>query len=66
MNRHISQIFFPGEPLNKVDLLLNGIADPEARERVIFQPAPAADPRRALGFRRDFVLRGKHRTPELD
>jgi protocatechuate 3,4-dioxygenase beta subunit len=60
MDRYVTQIFFPGEPLNEADLLLNGVADREARERMIFKPAdPVFDKRKALGFKLDFVLRGK-------
>lgn len=67
MNRFITQIFFPGEPLNEVDLLLNAVEDPEARDRLIFETTPTAvGAVNFLVFRRDFVLRGKHRTPALD
>src|SRR5580698_6289265 len=37
MNRFITQIFFPGEPLNETDLLLNAAPDRETRERLIFK-----------------------------
>jgi len=67
MNRFITQIFFPGEPLNEIDLLLNAVQDPEARDRLIFETAPTVvGAVNFLTFRRDFVLRGKKRTPELD
>jgi protocatechuate 3,4-dioxygenase beta subunit len=67
MNRFVTQIFFPGEPLNETDLLLNGVEDPEARERLIFQAgATSVGSLNMLKFRRDFVLRGRHRTPALD
>jgi protocatechuate 3,4-dioxygenase, beta subunit len=67
MNRFITQIFFPGEPLNEIDLLLNAVQDPEARDRLIFETAPTVvGAVNFLIFRRDFVLRGKKRTPELD
>src|ERR1700733_2220878 len=67
MDRFITQIFFPGEPLNEVDLLLNAVQDPEARDRLIFETAPTVvGAVNFLPFRRDFVLRGKKRTPELD
>jgi protocatechuate 3,4-dioxygenase, beta subunit len=68
MNRFVTQIFFPGEPLNQIDLLLNGVPDEEARERLIFKTAPVVglDRWTALGFRIDFVLRGKRGTPALD
>lgn len=67
MDRYVTQIFFPGEPLNEIDLLLNGVPDPEARERLIFEAGtPTMGAENLLHFRRDFVLRGKHRTPALD
>jgi protocatechuate 3,4-dioxygenase, beta subunit len=68
MNRYVTQIFFPGEPLNQTDLLLNGVADEEARQRLILKPCDAVglDFYTALGFRVDFVLRGKSATPALD
>ncbi len=67
MNRFVTQIFFPGEPLNETDLLLNAVQDPEARDRLIFETAPTVvGAVNFLVFRRDFVLRGKHRTPALD
>ena len=67
MNRFVTQIFFPGEPLNEADLLLNGVEDPEARNRLIFQAgATSVGPPNMLKFRRDFVLRGRRGTPALD
>ena len=67
MNRFVTQIFFPGEPLNETDLLLNAVQEPEARDRLIFETTPTTvEAVSILTFRRDFVLRGKHRTPELD
>jgi len=67
MNRFVTQVFFPGEPLNETDLLLNGVEDPEARARLIFQAgATSVGALNMLKFRRDFVLRGRHRTPALD
>ena len=66
MNRYVTQIFFPGEPLNEIDLLLNGVHDEEARQSLIFEaPAPEMGAVRMIPFVRDFVLRGKHATPEL-
>jgi protocatechuate 3,4-dioxygenase beta subunit len=73
MDRFVTQIFFPGEPLNETDLLLNGVSDREARERLIFQfqgttmtEGPSAREVNAIQFRQDFVLRGRRQTPELD
>jgi protocatechuate 3,4-dioxygenase, beta subunit len=73
MDRYVTQIFFPGEPLNQTDLLFNGVRDEEARQRLLFEPltptigksgdvnAPSL-----MGYKLDFVLRGKRATPEVD
>jgi protocatechuate 3,4-dioxygenase beta subunit len=67
MSRYVTQIFFPGEPLNETDLLLNAVQDPEARDRLIFETTPTTvGAVNLLTFRRDFVLRGKRATPALD
>jgi protocatechuate 3,4-dioxygenase beta subunit len=63
-SRLVTQIYFPGDPLNERDLLLNSIRDPAARLRLISHFAPhlnTADG--ALGFEHDLVLRGKFETP---
>ena len=66
MSRYVTQIFFPGEPLNEIDLLLNGIQDEEARQRVIFKfGAPEMGDVSVIPYQVDFVLRGKRATPEL-
>lgn len=66
MNRYVTQIFFPGEPLNEIDLLLNGVRDEEARQSLIFEaPAPEIGAVKLLPYQRDFVLRGKRATPQL-
>ena len=67
MSRFITQIFFPGEPLNETDLLLNAVPDPEARQRLLFEPQPTkVATLNMLCFERDFVLRGKRQTPQMD
>ena len=73
MDRFVTQIFFPGEPLNEIDLLLNAVPDRDVRERLIFQfegttmtEGTSAGEVNAMQFRRDFVLRGRRQTPELD
>jgi protocatechuate 3,4-dioxygenase, beta subunit len=66
MNRYVTQIFFPGDPLNETDLLLNAVQDPEARDRLIFESTPTTvGAVNMLTFRRDFVLRGKRASPAL-
>jgi protocatechuate 3,4-dioxygenase beta subunit len=67
MDRFVTQIFFPGEPLNETDLLLNAVSDSEVRERLIFQfEGTSMGEVNAIGFRRDFVMRGRRQTPALD
>lgn len=67
MDRFVTQIFFPGEPLNETDLLLNAVPDRDVRERLIFQfEGTSMGEVNAMGFRRDFVLRGRRQTPALD
>jgi protocatechuate 3,4-dioxygenase beta subunit len=62
----VTQIFFPGEPLNETDLLLNAVSDQEGRRRLIFEACPSTvGAVNLLRFHRDFVLRGKRSTPEL-
>jgi protocatechuate 3,4-dioxygenase beta subunit len=63
-SRLVTQMFFPGEPLNPLDLILNAIPDESARARLVARFAPernAVDG--ALGFTHDFVLRGLRATP---
>jgi protocatechuate 3,4-dioxygenase beta subunit len=65
--RLVTQVYFPGEPLNRLDLLLNSIPDQAARERLIARFDPASStPDGALGFRHDLVLRGFTETPFED
>jgi protocatechuate 3,4-dioxygenase beta subunit len=67
MDRYVTQIFFPGEPLNETDLLLNGVPDRDVRERLIFEyGGTSMGEVNAISYRRDFVLRGHRRTPDLD
>jgi protocatechuate 3,4-dioxygenase beta subunit len=67
MDRYVTQIFFPGEPLNETDLLLNGVPDRDTRNRLIFDFTDTTMGEiNSIGYRRDFVLRGHKRTPEMD
>ena len=64
LSRLISQLYFPGDPLNAIDNILNGIPDAKARERLIVKPDPSVGiPETALGYRFDLVLRGRAATP---
>ena len=63
-SRIISQIYFPGDPLNPLDGILNGIPDEKARARLMLQPdADVGIHEMALGYRFDLVLRGRAATP---
>src|SRR5881275_3245883 len=42
LSRLVTQMFFPGEPLNERDAVLNAIREPEARARCIAHLAPTA------------------------
>jgi protocatechuate 3,4-dioxygenase beta subunit len=70
MDRYITQVFFPGEPLNQTDLLLNGVRNEGARQRLIFEALPpvmgAPGEPAWMHYRLNFVLRGKRTTPQLD
>ncbi|HEY2138604.1 MAG TPA: hypothetical protein VGH00_00885 [Chthoniobacterales bacterium] len=66
MSRFVTQIFFPGEPLNQKDLLLNAVPDKEVRERLLFEYTDTVMGELSyISYRRDFVLRGHRRTPEM-
>jgi protocatechuate 3,4-dioxygenase beta subunit len=67
LTRLVTQMYFPGDPLNEIDHILAGVTDPAARERLMAVPAPEAGIwETALGWRFDIVLRGRHATPIVD
>jgi protocatechuate 3,4-dioxygenase beta subunit len=62
MQRLITQVYFPDEPLNDIDPILNGIEDLDVRATLIARKLPAlADGTLVYGF--DIVLRGSGETP---
>jgi protocatechuate 3,4-dioxygenase, beta subunit len=62
--RLITQMYFPGDPLLALDPIFNSIPDAAARERLIASfDIEVTIPERALGYRFDFVLRGRGATP---
>ena len=63
LSRLVTQMFFPGEPLNEADAILNAIRDGEARSRCIarFVPSEANH----LLYEYQIVLRGGSATPRL-
>ena len=67
LSRIVSQIYFPGDPLNEIDGILQGIPDAKARDRLVCRPdADVGLHEQALGFRFDLVLRGRSATPLED
>jgi protocatechuate 3,4-dioxygenase beta subunit len=62
--RLITQMYFPGDPLLALDPIFNSVPEAAARERLIASfDIEVTIPERALGYRFDFVLRGRSATP---
>jgi len=60
--RLITQMYFPGEELNDIDPILNGIKDLAARASLISRQLTAS-PANELQHEFNIVLRGRHETP---
>jgi protocatechuate 3,4-dioxygenase beta subunit len=67
VQRLVTQMYFPGDPLFAHDPIFNSVPDPAARERMVstFDLA-ATEPEWALAYRFDVVLRGSAATPFED
>ena len=66
LSRLVTQMFFPGEPLNDADPILNAIRDPQARSRCIARLAlTAKGPQNALVYEYQLVVRGRSAVPSL-
>jgi protocatechuate 3,4-dioxygenase beta subunit len=63
LSRLVTQMFFPGEPLNEADAILNAIRDPGARERCIARLAPSKTSE--MIFEHQLVVRGRKTSAEL-
>lgn len=62
--RLITQMYFPGDPLLALDPIFNSVPDERARARLIAGfDIELTEPEWALGYRFDFVLRGRAATP---
>jgi protocatechuate 3,4-dioxygenase beta subunit len=62
--RVITQMYFPGDPLLALDPVYLSVPDQAARERLIAAfDIDITSPEWALGYRFDFVLRGRNATP---
>lgn len=64
VQRLVTQMYFPGDPLLPLDPIFNATADEQARDRLVSKFSPAlTEPEWALGFEFDIVLRGPAATP---
>jgi protocatechuate 3,4-dioxygenase beta subunit len=64
LQRLVTQMFFPGDPLLPLDPIFNGIADENGRNRLVSSYAhDVTMPEWALGFRFDIVVCGPRETP---
>ena len=63
-SRLLTQMYFPGDPLMPYDPILQSIADPRGRERLVARfDLDTTEPEWALGYRWDIVLHGRNATP---
>jgi protocatechuate 3,4-dioxygenase beta subunit len=63
-SRLITQMYFPGDPLLAIDPIFNTVPDAAARQRLVSDfDIDITQPEWALGYRFDFVLRGRGATP---
>ncbi|MGZ3609907.1 MAG: protocatechuate 3,4-dioxygenase subunit beta [Ktedonobacteraceae bacterium] len=64
VSRLVTQMYFPDDPLHKLDPIINAVPTEEARNRLIaLYDHSVTEPEWALGYRWDIVVRGAHATP---
>jgi protocatechuate 3,4-dioxygenase beta subunit len=64
VQRLVTQMYFPGDPLFAQDPVLNSVRDPAARQRLISVfDLSRTTPEWSLAYRFDIVLRGRDATP---
>lgn len=64
LQRLVTQMYFPGDPLLPLDPILNGIRDDDGKRRLVSRyDHELTKPEWALGFRFDIVLAGGRQTP---
>jgi protocatechuate 3,4-dioxygenase beta subunit len=66
IDRVVTQVFFDDEPLNASDPVLNSIADPVVRERLIAKRRTPAAADAISEYALDIVMRGEDETPFFD
>ncbi|MGE4057151.1 MAG: protocatechuate 3,4-dioxygenase subunit beta [Vicinamibacterales bacterium] len=67
LSRLVTQMYFPDDPLQKLDPIFNAVPDPRARARLVagFDLSLTIESW-ALGYSFDIVLRGSRETPLVD
>ena len=64
IQRLVTQMYFPGDPLLSLDPIFESVRDPAARKRLVSSFSPdLTQPEWALGFEFNIVLRGPRATP---
>jgi protocatechuate 3,4-dioxygenase beta subunit len=64
LSRLVTQMYFPGDPLQPLDPIFNSIPDAAARERLVSRlDMERSEPNYLLAYRWDVVLRGRGDTP---
>ena len=64
VQRLVTQMYFPGDPLLAIDPIYNSVPDEQARQRLICTLSPESGLEGiALGYRFDLVLAGASSTP---
>lgn len=64
LTRLVTQMYFEGDPLLRLDPIFNSVPDPAARARMVSSfDLETTIPEFAVGYRFDIVLRGRNATP---
>ena len=65
MSRLVTQMFFPADPLNDIDLILNAVPSAQGRARMIARQTPMLEMPvlNLVGYEHDIVVRGDRQTP---
>jgi protocatechuate 3,4-dioxygenase beta subunit len=64
VQRLVTQMYFPGDPLLEYDAIFHSVRDPAARNRMVSSfDLDTTEPEWALAYRFDIVLRGPLSTP---
>lgn len=67
LQRLVTQMYFPGDPLLEIDPIFHSVPSSSARDRLISKfDLSLTEPEHALGYRFDIVLRGPNGTPQQD